>query len=98
MSDVTILFGGTSSERRVAVASGQNVIAPGVIHKTEVGGMRLGLRGAQQVRAAAMEMTRAVTAIGQSPTGFLVQRMAAGGVVPRRHRPRRRGSTSSSPG
>src|SRR5438132_1219348 len=25
MSDVTILFGGTSSERRVAVASGQNV-------------------------------------------------------------------------
>jgi len=56
------------------------VIAPSVIHKTEVGGVRLRLRGAKQVRTAATEMTKALTAIGQSPTGFLVQRMAEGGV------------------
>jgi acetyl coenzyme A synthetase (ADP forming)-like protein len=56
------------------------VIAPGVLHKTEVGGVRLGLRGAKQVSEAALEMTTGLAAVGNSPTGFLVQRMAAKGV------------------
>jgi acetyl coenzyme A synthetase (ADP forming)-like protein len=56
------------------------VIAPGVLHKTEVGGVRLGLRGAKQVSEAAREMTTALAAVENSPTGFLVQRMAAKGV------------------
>jgi acetyl coenzyme A synthetase (ADP forming)-like protein len=56
------------------------VIAPGVLHKTEVGGVRLGLRGAKQVSEAAREMTTRLAAVGNSPTGFLVQRMAAKGV------------------
>jgi acyl-CoA synthetase (NDP forming) len=56
------------------------VIAPGVLHKTEVGGVRLGLRGAKQVSEAAREMTTGLAAVGNSPTGFLVQRMASKGV------------------
>ena len=56
------------------------VIAPKVIHKTEAGGVRLHLRGAKQVRDAADEMAKTLTAAGQPPTGFLVQRMAKGGV------------------
>jgi acetyl coenzyme A synthetase (ADP forming)-like protein len=56
------------------------VIAPGVLHKTEVGGVRLGLRGAKKVNEAADEMALALAGVGNSPTGFLVQRMAAKGV------------------
>lgn len=56
------------------------VIAPGVLHKTEVGGVRLGLRGAKQVSEAAREMTTGLEAGGNSPNGFLIQRMAGKGV------------------
>lgn len=55
-------------------------IAPGVLHKTEAGGVRLGLRGADQVRSAAVEMTEHLASQGHSPIGFLVQRMAERGV------------------
>jgi acyl-CoA synthetase (NDP forming) len=55
------------------------VIAPGVIHKTEAGGVRLHLRG-REVREAATEMANAVTSNGHSVTGFLLQRMAESGV------------------
>lgn len=56
------------------------VIAPGVIHKTEAGGVRLNLRGDKQVQAAAREMRASLEANGNSPTGFLIQRMAGKGV------------------
>jgi len=56
------------------------VIAPGVLHKTEAGGVRLHLRGAEQVRAAANGMRDRLIAEGHSPTGFLIQPMATGGV------------------
>jgi acetyl coenzyme A synthetase (ADP forming)-like protein len=56
------------------------VIAPGVLHKTEVGGVRLGLHGSAQVSAAASEMAAALAAGGHAPTGYLVQRMANKGV------------------
>jgi len=55
-------------------------IAPGVIHKTEAGAVRLHLQGAEQVRQAASEMAQRLEALGQTPTGFVVQRMAQGGV------------------
>ena len=55
-------------------------IAPGVIHKTEAGAVRLDLRGAEQVRQVAGEMSERLRAQGQSPTGFVVQRMAQSGV------------------
>jgi acetyl coenzyme A synthetase (ADP forming)-like protein len=56
------------------------VIAPGVIHKTEAGGVRLNLSGRDQVREAAADIERTMVSQGQTPTGFVVQRMAKGGV------------------
>jgi len=55
-------------------------IAPGVLHKTEAGGVRLGLRGSEQVSAAAREMALVFAAAGNTATGYLVQRMAGKGV------------------
>ncbi len=55
-------------------------IAPGLIHKTEAGAVRLHLHGAEQVCTAAGEMSEQLKAQGQSPTGFVVQRMAQKGV------------------
>jgi acetate---CoA ligase (ADP-forming) len=56
------------------------VIAPGVLHKTEAGGVRLHLRGANAVRAAAGEISDRLTELGNPPTGFLIQRMAESGI------------------
>ena len=55
-------------------------IAPGVVHKTEAGGVRLHLNGAEAVRAAAREMTERLSLQGHAPSGFLVQPMARPGV------------------
>ncbi|MCC7103528.1 MAG: GNAT family N-acetyltransferase [Chloroflexi bacterium] len=55
-------------------------IAPGVVHKTEMGAVRLGLRGAQAVLLAAREMERALAAAGHPPEGYLVQEMVPQGV------------------
>ena len=54
-------------------------IAPGLVHKTEAGAVRLDL-GAGEVRAAALEMARRLTRAGRAPSGFLVQRMAERGI------------------
>jgi acetyl coenzyme A synthetase (ADP forming)-like protein len=70
--------GAVAEEMDGAVAL--KVIAAGVLHKTEAGGVRLNLRGAAEVRAAAAQMTAGLAAAGNSPTGFLVQRMAGAGV------------------
>ena len=53
-------------------------IVPGLLHKTEAGAVRLGLRGPSAVTRAAAELTRALQAAGQPPEGFLVQRMVTG--------------------
>lgn len=50
--------------------------AQGVVHKSDVGGVRLGLQDAAAVRAAAGEMTGAIAGLD----GFLVQEMASSGV------------------
>ena len=55
-------------------------IAPGVVHKTDVGAVRLGLAGAAAVAAAAREMGDRLAALGRDVTGFLVQPMVGGGV------------------
>jgi acetyl coenzyme A synthetase (ADP forming)-like protein len=52
----------------------------GLLHKTDAGGVRLGLRGARAVRAAAMAITDAVTGAGHTIDGFIVQPMAPEGV------------------
>jgi acyl-CoA synthetase (NDP forming) len=55
-------------------------IAPGVIHKTETGAVRLHLNGAEAVRAAAREMSEKLSSLGHHASGFVVQRMAKRGV------------------
>ena len=55
-------------------------IAPGIIHKTEAGAVRLNLSGGEQVRQAAEEMAATIEASGIAVGGFVVQRMIAGGV------------------
>src|SRR4029079_4769985 len=55
-------------------------IATGLLHKTEAGAVKLHLRGAASVAAAASEMSERLSALGQSPTGFVVQRMAEPGI------------------
>lgn len=56
------------------------VIAPGVLHKTEAGGVRLHLRGRKEVFAAATEIAERLKSQGAELTGFLVQPMAGGGI------------------
>ncbi|HEU5425193.1 MAG TPA: acetate--CoA ligase family protein, partial [Nitrolancea sp.] len=55
-------------------------IAPGLSHKTELGAVRLGLRGPAQVGQAAREMAERLTGAGYTPSGFLLQPMIRGGV------------------
>jgi acetyl coenzyme A synthetase (ADP forming)-like protein len=54
-------------------------IAPGLIHKTEAGAVRLHLTPAT-AQAAAREMADALAAAGHGVTGFLLQRMAPPGI------------------
>jgi acyl-CoA synthetase (NDP forming) len=46
-------------------------IAPGVLHKTELQGVRLGLTGRTEVEVAADDITRAFAAAGHAVGGFL---------------------------
>ena len=55
-------------------------IAPGLLHKTDAGGVHLNLRGAEQVTRAAQEMNEKLKTKGYSASGFLVQAMARPGV------------------
>jgi acetyl coenzyme A synthetase (ADP forming)-like protein len=54
-------------------------IAPGLVHKTEAGAVRLKLR-AEDVLPAARDMDGSLRAAGNAPTGFVVQRMASPGL------------------
>ncbi|MGZ4195699.1 MAG: bifunctional acetate--CoA ligase family protein/GNAT family N-acetyltransferase [Solirubrobacteraceae bacterium] len=54
--------------------------ARGLVHKTEAGGVRLGLDGADAVRAGAMEIDAAVTRSGFALEGLVVQPMVPSGV------------------
>lgn len=56
------------------------VIAPGMVHKTEAGGVRLSLSGGDEVRQAARDIELHLNRQGQSASGFMVQRMARSGV------------------
>jgi acyl-CoA synthetase (NDP forming) len=50
-------------------------IASGVLHKTELHGVRLGLTDRAEVEAAARDITRAYADAGHTIDGFLVQQM-----------------------
>jgi acyl-CoA synthetase (NDP forming) len=53
-------------------------VAPGLLHKTDSGGVRLGLSG-DNVEGAAAQMARTVGDAGHPVEGFIVQRMAPAG-------------------
>ena len=55
-------------------------IAPGLVHKTEAGAVRLHLDNAEAVLLAAQDMTERLSAQGYSPAGFVVQQMAKRGI------------------
>ncbi|HEX6208681.1 MAG TPA: acetate--CoA ligase family protein, partial [Actinomycetota bacterium] len=55
-------------------------VAPGLIHKTEAGAVRLSLEGSEAVRGAAEEMAASVKEAGHEVEGFLVQAMVSGGI------------------
>lgn len=55
-------------------------IAPKLLHKTDVGAVRLKLKGQDEVRKAAEEMSELLRSRGYSPSGFVVQRMVSTGV------------------
>jgi acyl-CoA synthetase (NDP forming) len=74
------------SPERAAVAAAEiggkvalKAVAPGLVHKTEIGAVRLGLEGSAAVETAAQEMERAAFEAGYDVEAFVVQRMAAGG-------------------
>jgi acyl-CoA synthetase (NDP forming) len=54
--------------------------AQGLLHKSDAGGVRLGLDGAAAVRSAASEIEAAVTDAGHQLDGLIVQPMAPVGV------------------
>ncbi len=65
---------------RLGVAVALKAIGPDIVHKTEVGAVRLGLTGSDAVAAAAADMAERVGAGGLSVEGFVVQEMAGDGV------------------
>ncbi len=55
-------------------------VAPGVVHKTDVGAVRLGLPDPASVVAAAREMERHLGGLGHPVDGFIVQPLISGDV------------------
>jgi acetyl coenzyme A synthetase (ADP forming)-like protein len=55
-------------------------IAPGLLHKTEAGAVRLHLQGAEAVRVAVHDMIERLHLQKHSPSGFVVQHMAKPGI------------------
>ena len=55
-------------------------VASGLLHKTDAGGVLLGLQGPRAVRAGARKIEAAVRSAGHELDGLLVQPMAADGV------------------
>jgi acetate---CoA ligase (ADP-forming) len=53
---------------------------PGLVHKTEMGAVRIGLAGRAEVTRAAEEMDEAIARAGARRESFIVQAMVEGGV------------------
>jgi acyl-CoA synthetase (NDP forming) len=56
------------------------VVAPGILHKSDVGGVILGLRSPTEVASAVGSLRRRVEAAGSSLEGVVLQREVPGGV------------------
>jgi len=55
------------------------LIAPGLVHKSELGAIALDLASEEELRRALDALAGRARAAGLAPAGFLVQRMAKGG-------------------
>ena len=69
--------------RVAAELSGEVVlkaVAPGLVHKTEAGAVRLALTGGEATEKAAAEMLRRLEAAGLKGTGFIIQPMVPSGI------------------
>lgn len=69
--------------RAAATLSGTvalKAVGEGIVHKTDLGAVQLGLEDAEAVRRAAQGMSRRLRRRGLPPKGFLVQRHVSGGV------------------
>jgi len=64
----------------LAMSVALKAMGPDIVHKTEVGAVRLGLKGPKTVADAARDMAGRVQAAGLTLDGFLVQEMVEGGV------------------
>jgi acetyl coenzyme A synthetase (ADP forming)-like protein len=73
-----------SAEEAVSFAGDDQIalkaVAPGLLHKSDAGGVRLHLRGADVIRGAADGIREAVAASGFELDGWVVQQMAPAGV------------------
>lgn len=76
----------TTADEAAAAAADLSVpvavkaVAPGVLHKTDLGGVKLHLQGRDKVRAATAQMQQALAASGHAVQGYVVQEMAPQGV------------------
>lgn len=69
---------------RAALELGDEValkaVAPGLVHKTEIGAVRLALPGGEETEKAANEMLKRLESAGLKATGFIIQPMVPAGV------------------
>ncbi|HEX9122341.1 MAG TPA: GNAT family N-acetyltransferase [Actinomycetota bacterium] len=65
---------------RIGTAVALKAFGPDIVHKTDVGAVRLGLTGSVEVSRAAQEMADRVMASGLTLEGFLIQEMVEEGV------------------
>ncbi|HYF11001.1 MAG TPA: acetate--CoA ligase family protein, partial [Actinomycetota bacterium] len=67
-----------AAARRIGATVALKAFGPDIVHKTEVGAVRLGLRGPDEVATAAREMADRVSTAGLTLDGFVVQEMIGG--------------------
>jgi acetyl coenzyme A synthetase (ADP forming)-like protein len=66
--------------RRFESAVALKAIVPGVVHKSDAGGVRLGLKGDREVEKAASEMAETFEKSGSHVEGYQIQPIVAEGV------------------
>jgi acyl-CoA synthetase (NDP forming) len=69
-----------AAAQEIGGAIALKAIAPGLVHKSEAGAVRLHLNGPAAVQDAAVEMSKRIGSQGHSPSGFVVQQMAKPGI------------------
>jgi acetate---CoA ligase (ADP-forming) len=68
-----------SAAREIGFPVVLKAVAPGLVHKSDVGAVRVDLRDEEELARAADEMERQLIAAGLSAEAFLVQEMVRGG-------------------